>query len=275
MTYHQPTSLDDAIAILQGGAVEVIAGGTDWYPARGDRPVTTDILDITRVDGLRGLRQEAEGWWIGAATTWTDILRAPLPPDFDGLKAAAREVGSVQIQNAGTVAGNLCNASPAADGVPPLLVLGAEVELISATGRRRMPLADFLTGVRQTARAPGELMAGLWIPNTALGGQSAFIKLGARRYLVISVAMVAVWLRLDGGVITAARVAVGACSAVAQRLTAMEAALAGCPVADCTGRLCPDHLAPLSPITDIRADAGYRADAVLTLCADTIAGAAA
>ena len=273
MTYHQPTSVKDAVAILQGGGVEVIAGGTDWYPSRGNRPVTADILDITRVDGLRGLCQAADGWWIGAATTWTDLLRAPLPPDFDGLKAAAREVGSIQIQNAGTAAGNLCNAAPAADGVPPLLVLDAQVELMSAGGQRRMPLTDFLTGVRRTARAPGELMTGLWIPKTALGGQSGFTKLGARRYLVISVAMVAVWLRLDGDVIAEARVAVGACSPVAQRLTAMEAALTGCPVADYAARLSPGQLAPLSPITDVRADASYRSDAVLTLCADAVAEA--
>ncbi|MBM7066955.1 xanthine dehydrogenase family protein subunit M [Actibacterium sp. 188UL27-1] len=273
MTYHRPTCLDDAVALLQCAPVEVIAGGTDWYPARGDRPVTSDILDITRVDGLRGIRAAPDGWWIGAATTWTDILRAPLPPDFDALKAAACEVGSIQIQNAGTVAGNLCNASPAADGVPPLLVLEAEVELASATGQRRLPLAAFLTGVRQTALQPGEMMAGLWIRKPA-PGRAAFVKLGARRYLVISIAMVAVWLRLDGSLIAEIRIAVGACSPTSVRLTALEAALTGCRVADCATRFHADHFVPLAPITDMRADAPYRADAVQALIARAITEAA-
>ena len=98
-------------------------------------------MDISGLNDFRDIKTEADHIRIGGLTTWTEIIRAPLPRCFDALKSAAREVGSVQIQNRGTVAGNLCNASPAADGVPPLLALDANVELISQTGVRRMPLA--------------------------------------------------------------------------------------------------------------------------------------
>ena len=107
----------------------MLAGGTDFYPARVGRAIDEDVLDIGGIDVLRGITAGPAGWRLGATTTWSELLEADLPPLFDGLKQAAREVGGRQIQNAGTFAGNLCNASPAADGVPALLALDAEVEL--------------------------------------------------------------------------------------------------------------------------------------------------
>jgi CO/xanthine dehydrogenase FAD-binding subunit len=204
---------------------------------------------------------------IGARTTWSDLARADLPPCFDALKAAAREVGSVQIQNTATIAGNLCNASPAADGVPPLLALDAEVELASTGGVRRLPLKDFLTGYRSTARRPDEIVTAVLVPRILEQGRSVFLKLGARRYLVISIAMVAVVLAGDGeGRVSEARVAVGACSAVAQRLPALEQALIGAKTEPGIGeRAGHEHLEPLSPIDDVRATAAYRRDTALTL----------
>lgn len=261
MAYHAPASLKDALDRLAKGDVRVVAGGTDVYPAQGTAPFDRDILDLTRITALQGISRGAEGWRIGAATTWTQVARADLPPAFDGLRAAAREVGSIQIQNAGTVAGNLCNASPAADGVPPLLTLEARVELTSSTGQRVLPLADFLTGVRRTALQPGELVSALLLPDPPAHARGAFTKLGARRYLVISIAMVAVVVGCDArGRIDHACVAVGACSPVAQRLSRLEADLIGQRPQDVT--VGQDHLAPLSPIDDIRGSAGYRLDAV-------------
>jgi CO/xanthine dehydrogenase FAD-binding subunit len=183
------------------------------------------------------------------------------------LKSAAREVGSVQIQNRGTIAGNLCNASPAADGVPPLLALDAEVELVSKRGARTMPLADFIVGNRKTQRNPDELLTAVLVPRGLEDAASAFVKLGARRYLVISISMVAVVLLLqDRRRVLEARVAVGSCSAVAQRLRVLEAELVGASVRDGMGALVrPEHLAPLSPIDDVRATAEYRMDASLRL----------
>lgn len=249
----------------------VLAGGTDFYPARVGRAIDEDVLDIGGIDVLRGISAGADGWRLGATTTWTDLLRAELPPLFDGLKQAAREVGGRQIQNAGTLAGNLCNASPAADGVPGLLTLDAEVELARAAGRRRLPLAAFITGNRRTALAPGELVVAIHVPRPAAhDARSGFLKLGARRYLVISIVMAAATVEIadDEGArrIIAARVAVGSCSAVALRLPALEAALAGAALdGGLAGRIDPAHLAPLAPIDDVRGSAAYRTDAVLTL----------
>ena len=118
--YAKPTSLTDALALLGDGDWRILAGGTDFYPALGSKPPRHDVLDINGLAGLRGISATDSHVVIGARTTWTDLLRADLPPAFNGLKQAAREVGSVQIQNCGTIAGNLCNASPAADGAPPL-----------------------------------------------------------------------------------------------------------------------------------------------------------
>ncbi len=274
MRYAVPTTLREAIDFLASGEARILAGGTDFYPALSDAPVTFDTLDIGRVEGLRGIAETDDGWRIGATTTWTDVVHAPLPPCFDGLKASAREVGSIQIQNAGTVAGNLCNASPAADGVPPLLTLDASVEIIGARGTRTLPLASFITDVRKTALQPGEMVAAVLVPHLPAGAASGFRKLGARRYLVISIAMVAaVIVPGPDGTVAEARVAVGSCSPVAQRLPALEDALIGTPIAADALAACvrPEHLAPLSPIDDVRGTAGYRAEVVVELIARTLA----
>lgn len=258
MAYHTPTDLIAALDHLASGDVSIVAGATDWFPSHGDRPVRGDILDITRLSGMRGINRQTGGWHIGAATTWTDILRADLPPAFDGLKAAAREVGSIQIQNVGTIAGNICNASPAADGIPPLLTLNARIHIASRGGARDLPLDQFVTGVRRTALCQGELVTGISVPDPDTAARGAFLKLGGRKYLVISIAMVAVVVTVRDNRIVSAQVAVGACSAVAQRMTALETALIGTAFGDFDIRLRAEHVAELTPITDMRGTADYR-----------------
>ncbi len=264
--YHRPKDLDTALALLAEPTLRVAAGCTDLFPATQARALPGPILDITAIPALRGISQTDDGWRIGAATTWTDILRADLPPAFDGLKLAAREVGSVQIQNAGTLAGNLCTASPAGDGIPCLVTLDASVELRSAAATRTLKLQDFLTGARRTALAPGELVTAIHIPGSASRGRSTFLKLGARKYLVISIAMVAARVETDGDTIARAAIAIGACSPVAARLTALEARLQDTPLATAADTVTRDLVAqPLAPIDDIRADAGYRVEAATEL----------
>jgi len=125
--YTRPERLEDALSALRERPLTVLAGGTDHFPARVAHTPDEDLLDVTALPELRGIRYEVDGGLvIGAATTWSQLVAADLPPACDGLKAAAREVGGVQIQNRGTLGGNLCNASPAADGVPALLSLDAE-----------------------------------------------------------------------------------------------------------------------------------------------------
>jgi CO/xanthine dehydrogenase FAD-binding subunit len=264
--YLRPSSLDEALlALALARPWTVLAGGTDFYPARVGRAIDENVLDISGIPALRGISADPSGWRLGATTTWSELIETPLPPLFDGLKQAALEVGGRQIQNAGTIAGNLCNASPAADGVPPLLALDAEVELAGRAGARLLPLSAFITGNRRTMLAPGELLVALHVRKLAHDARSAFLKLGARRYLVISIAMAAATLEIERGRVAAARIAVGACSPVAQRLPALEAAFVGAPIAGLAERVDATHLAPLSPIDDVRGSAAYRRDAVVTV----------
>ena len=265
--YLRPDTVDDALRALSAATLTIVAGGTDFYPARVGRPLDDDVLDITRLSGMRGIVEEQNGYRIGALTTWTDVIEAPLPTWFDGLKLAAREVGGVQIQNAGTVAGNVCNASPAADGVPALMSLDAAVELASTRGRRLMPLTEFIVGNRRTQRAADEIVTAILVPKPNRSAAATFLKLGARRYLVISIVMVGAVIEWSGERrITAARVAVGSCSAVAKRLTGLERALAGERMSPRLGAIANEsYLSSLAPIDDVRGTAAYRSDAALTL----------
>ena len=262
-SYLRPSRLDEALVALADGERIIVAGGTDFYPARVGRPLEHNILDVTGVDSLRGIADRGDHHLIGALTTWTDILRADLPGWFRTLKLAAR----VQVQNAGTVAGNLCNASPAADGVPCLMAMDARVVLASAGATRTLELPEFILGNRRTARRPDEMVVGIEVPKPVGEATSTFIKLGARKYLVISIAMVAAVLeRAADGTVASLRIAVGSCSEVARRLPALEQVLAGRPV---DGRLADHvgaaHVAPLTPIDDVRGTAEYRMDAAVTI----------
>lgn len=266
MTYLIPTKLEAALISLGRKQDKIVAGGTDVYPAMKQGHTPKSFLDVTRIKELMNIRVTPTGISIGAAVTWTEIVKAKLPAAFDSLKQAAKEVGSLQIQNAGTIAGNLCNASPAADGVPPLLTLDAQVELASsARGARILPLQDFILGVRKTALALDEIVTAIHIPTPPDGAGSAFEKLGSRKYLVISITMTAALIKCDAhGLISEARVAVGACSPVALRLTQLEADLIGAKPSEV--EILPSHFSQLSPIDDVRGSGGYRLDVVQEQC---------
>lgn len=272
MTYRylRPDNLNDALAVLAKGDLVRAAGCTDLLAATERKSLPGDVLDLTGINGLRGISQTDGHVRIGGGTTWTDIIRADLPAAFDGLKLAACEVGAIQIQNRGTIAGNLCNASPAADGVPPLLTLDAMVELSSLRGVRQLRLADFITGPRQIALKLDELLTAVLVPEAATRGGAHFLKLGARKYLVISIAMTAARIVVEDGVVSKAALAVGACGPVATRLATAEAALIGAPLdpARITDAMVEGVL---SPIDDVRADAGYRRTSAAELVRRTLA----
>ena len=267
MQFHRPETLEAALHLLSEEPVRLLAGGTDFFPALAGKTTAEPVVDLCRIKSLNGISRSDGAWRFGATTSWSDIRDADLPAQFLALQQAAREVGSIQIQNAGTIAGNLCNASPAADGVPPLLALDADVEIAGPAGVRRVPLERFITGVRRTVLQPGEIVTAVLVPEKT-GCHSAFLKLGARRYLVISIAMVAVALDCaDDGKISEISVAVGSCSQVARRLPSVEAALAGTPAEPTEVKACLKDvdLAPLAPIDDVRAPADYRLIAVREL----------
>jgi xanthine dehydrogenase small subunit len=278
--YFRPSSLAEALAIRARQPVTVLAGGTDVYPARASRVGwgdmrRDDILDISAIAELKGIAEEPGRLRLGALATWDELRRAALPPALAGYQKAARDVGGAQVQNRGTLVGNVCTASPAGDGIPCLLSLDAEVELASARGRRVVPMAAFIDGYRHTVCAPDELVTALLVPRPPEGACGGFLKLGARRYLVISIVMAAAVLAADAaGTITHARIAVGACSAVAQRLRELERVLMGRPLRAAPELVQTGHLAPLKPIDDVRATAAFRRAAAVDVVRDLLAGLA-
>lgn len=273
--YFRPKTLAEALEIRASRDVMPLAGGTDVYPVRTARrawgdPTHKDVLDLSGLGELDGIDADDTHVRFGALTTWTDLTRADLPTLFDGYCLAARAVGGVQVQNSGTLVGNIVTASPAGDGIPNLMALDAEVELASLSGRRRLPIRDFVTGYRQTALRPDELVTAILVPKRE-NARSHFLKLGARAYLVISIAMVAGTVTTDeAGLITEARIAVGACSAVAERLGRLESELVGLPLAEAAAHVEARHLAALSPIDDVRASGAYRRAAATTLVRDLL-----
>lgn len=268
--YLRPATLQAAVAALAARRWTVLAGGTDHYPARGDTLPDEDIIDIAGLPGQRDIVAGDDHVLIPCGATWSGLIATPLPAQFDALKQAAAQVGGRQVQNTATIVGNLCNASPAADGIPCLLALDAQVELASVAGTRLLPVAEFVRGPRATARRPDELVTGVRIPRR--DARSVFLKLGARRYLVISIAMVAAVAELVEGRLVRPRIAIGACGPVATRLPEVEAALDGHPPDP--SRVTQAMLAPLAPIDDVRATAAYRAEAALELVRRAVAALA-
>ncbi len=264
--YFRPTTCEQALDVLAARRCTVLAGGTDIYPAHVGRPLRGDFLDITAIHEFRCIEEEEASWRFGASVTWSSVAKADLPPVFRGLQSAALQIGGVQVQNIGTLGGNLCNASPAADGTPNLVALGAEVELTSATGTRKIPVESFITGNRKTRLNPGELLTAIVVRKSIGSARSIFLKLGARKYLVISIASVAIVLESADRKIADIRVAVGSCTSAPCRLRVVEAALQGQMLHREIGDIVqPDMLQAITPIDDVRGTAAYRRDAVLTL----------
>ncbi|MBO6897872.1 MAG: FAD binding domain-containing protein [Shimia sp.] len=264
--YHRPGKVKDALAVLAASNARPVAGCTDVFAAMENQELSGDVVDVTRLQELKGVREDSDGWRIGAATTWREISQLEMPRAFEMLLQSGREIGGVQVQNSGTIGGNICNASPAADGVPPLLALDASVELMSVRGTRYIRLNDFLTGAGRSVCQKDELVSAILIPKSSGTGHSRFLKLGARKHLVISIAMVAVRLDVENSVIKTAAIAVGACGPVAKRAFDLENALIGAEVGEAAGLVSKDNLASIiAPISDIRATAEYRAEAALEL----------
>ena len=146
--YYRPENINDAIATLSKGELTIAAGCTDLFPTTQEDSLGSNILDISAIKSLRTVSIENGFRRIGSGTTWSDLENEELPNCYEMLKECSSQVGSRQIQNVGTIGGNLCNASPAADGVPCLLSLDASIELISINGKRILKLEDFIKGLK-------------------------------------------------------------------------------------------------------------------------------
>ncbi|SOD92580.1 xanthine dehydrogenase small subunit [Caenispirillum bisanense] len=237
----------------------VWAGGTDLglrVTKRLEVPGT--VLFLGRVAELRGLRESAEGLEIGAAVPYADALAAltDLAPAVGDL---VRRIGAAQVRNMGTLAGNIATASPIGDSLPPLIALGATIDLASPAGRRTVAAEDFVTGYRQTVLRSDELIVAIRIPRPAPGTRVAAYKIAKRIDQDISTVSAAFALRVEAGRVTAMRVAFGGVAARPLRATVTEAVLLGKPwTADTVAAAKAAVAADISPMSDFRGSADYR-----------------
>lgn len=264
--YSRPGSLDEALAILREQPdARALSGGTDLLVGLRKGTVRpSHVVDLKAVPELGGGISELDGWIrVAASTVITDLVAHPVVAErYPALVEAALVVGSIQIRNRATLAGNVCNASPAADTVPPLLVHGAEVELIGEAGRRRLPLERFLLGPGRTALEPGELVAAAWLPVPSGPMGTAFGRMTRRRGVDLATVNLACSVDADG-VTTFAYGAVGPRAFVARDQTGVLADRA----TDGARRdeVLRELANPASPITNVRATREYRQDMLLVL----------
>jgi carbon-monoxide dehydrogenase medium subunit len=273
-----PDSLEGALEHLRRQpGITVLAGGTDLWPqwtAGGARP--DRVLSLHRLEALRLIELVGGKLRVGAAATHAELARSEaVRAACPALAEAAATVGAVQIQNRGTIGGNLVNASPAADLPPPLAAAGAEVELASAArGARRVELAAFYRGYREIDRAPDELLTAVIVPALPAGGREAFYKVGTRRAQAISKVMGASRLTFapDGAVATAG-IAFGSVAPTVIRLTDLERWLIGRTPDEATADEAAGRAAAaVQPIDDLRSSAAYRAHVVGRLVHRWLAG---
>lgn len=259
-----PQSLPEALEMLAEGAPDVapVAGGTNLIvDMRDGRQRPRILMDVSRLDELRGIRRDDGHLVVGGSTTIAELLDNPLIARYASvLREAAAVFGNPLVRNRATVAGNLVDASPAADTAPPLLVLSAEVELASKEETRHVPLEDFLVGVRQTLRQPQELLVAIRWPVPPPQSAEAFRKLGLRKADAISVLSAAVMVASnEDGRCQQARIALGAVAPRPIRVPAAEDTLRSQPLADeVIAQAAHLSAEAVSPIDDIRGSADYR-----------------
>lgn len=236
-----------------------IAGCTDWMVRDPDQRLDTPpLLDLLRIDELRGISSENEGMRIGATTSFSQLRRSTeLCERYPILAEAAAQIGGRQIQNRGTLGGNIVNASPAGDSLPVLLALDAQLELASSQGSRRLPYCEFHTGYRETALKSGELLVAIHLP--APPPFQRFRKVGTRRAQAISKVVVALCANDEGRAWSQVRMAAGSVAPTPVRLRATEMTLEGSARRSETVQAAVEAAqGEVQPIDDVRSSAHYR-----------------
>ena len=257
-----PRTLAEAFDLIASVSHRPVAGGTDLLVQitgeLGDPPER--VLDIWHLDELRGIRMESNALVLGALTTYAEMRRSPLIAEFlPAFAEAAATIGAAQIQNRGTIGGNVMNASPAGDMLPLLLACDAQLVAGAAQGERWIPVRDFWPAYRRTALEPNELLLRISIP-VATGRQLRYRKVGTRRAQAISkVVMALAWQADDGGPWRDVHLALGSVAATPIRATATESVLEGAAPNEATADRAASTLAgELNPIDDVRSSADYR-----------------
>ena len=258
-----PRTIDDALALLRDepGVWRPFAGGTDLMVLlEAGRLEHRRFFNIRHLPELRGVGEVDGEVRVGALTTYTDVRRSELLSRlFPMLGQAARETGGIAIQNRGTVGGNIANASPAADTPPALLAYGADVELISVDGARRVPYAEFHTGYKQTVMRPDELISAVLLPKPREGARHFYRKVGTRRAQAISKVCFAAVAEVEGEFLTEVRVALGSVAPVVLRCRRTEELLRGRQLdGETLGDALEEIGREVTPIDDVRSTARYR-----------------
>jgi CO/xanthine dehydrogenase FAD-binding subunit len=262
-TVQSPRTLQEAYAALAEGAANtrVIAGGTDLMVLLNAHLLeAAHFLDLWRVDELRGLADEGESLRIGALATYTHLIQSALIQQFaPALSAASRTIGALQIQNRGTLGGNIVNASPAGDSLPVLAAYDAEIEIGSLRGTRRIAFNEFYTGYRQTVLEADELVIAVRLPKLQDGEQDFFYKVGTRRAQAISKIVMAAKAKTAAATIEAIRIGIGSVAPTVIRAPQTEQLLAGATLTpECIEQARQMVSSEVKPISDLRSSAHYR-----------------
>jgi CO/xanthine dehydrogenase FAD-binding subunit len=262
-TVQSPVTLDEVYTLLseRGPATKIIAGGTDLMVLMNARQLdASHFLDIWRVDELRGITGDGDALRIGALTTYTQLIKSELVNQCaPALVAASRTIGAIQIQNRGTIGGNIAGASPAGDSLPVLAAYDAELEIGSARGTRLLAFNQFYRGYRRTVLEPDELVLAVRVPKLGPGERDFFRKVGTRRAQAISKTVMAVKALIENQRIVSIAIGVGSVAPTVIRARRTEALLAG-KVLDQSliekARQTIDQ--EIEPITDLRSTEHYR-----------------
>ncbi|MBS0123584.1 FAD binding domain-containing protein [Thetidibacter halocola] len=264
MRYHTPQTFEDAarIAAAAQGVTRFLAGGTDvLVQMRAGMVQPDDLIDLKHIPGTQDIaRTEDGGWRIGIAVPGIALGgHEALCADWPGVVEGMELVGSTQIQGRATLAGNLCNGSPAADSVPGLITAGAVVEITGPAGTRTLPVEDVPQGPGRTALKPGELVSAIILPPRGDYGGDCYLRFIPRTEMDIAVVGCAVNLRLKGGVIAEARVALGAVAPTVMLVPEAAAAIVGTALdAAAEEALAQAATAAAKPISDKRGTAEFR-----------------
>ena len=265
--YHAPTSLAEAISLLQhhGEGARPLAGGTDLVVQMKENATKfaapSHLVSLLRVPDLGGIEfSDSDGLRIGAGATMSEVAESPVIRDrFTAIAEGAGLVGSYQTMNMATVGGNLCNAAPSADIAPPLLAFEAEAVIVGPGERRQVPLEEFFAGPGRTVLDADELLAEVRVPVPPASTGSAYTRHTPRKQMDIAVVGVGVVLTLAGKRIERARVVLGAVAATPVRARQSEAALEGQTVSDdALTRAAEAAAVESSPISDVRGSAEFR-----------------
>jgi xanthine dehydrogenase small subunit len=258
-----PASLDEVYKLLaeRGRRAKIIAGGTDLMVALNAGSLDAeDFIDIWRLNELRGIDDEGATIRIGALTTYTQLIKSPLIQlGVPALAEASRTIGAIQIQNRGTVGGNIVNASPAGDSLPVLAAFDAEIEIGSIRGVRRIDFNRFYTGYRQTVMEPDEVLLAVRLRKLKPNERSFFFKVGTRRAQAISKIVMAVKVRAIGAVINSIGVALGSVAPTVIRASQTESLLTNATLDATVIEQARKTLSQeIAPITDLRSTEHYR-----------------